>query len=85
MELAQVKEEKQEERCTMDEKSKEAECWRYDEYLEEMHELQGQLKERDKKRVLYANSMLTTRNYVRIRSWRHRKPPTAKMDIVNEQ
>ena len=43
----------QEERCTMDEKSKEAEYWRltakgvYDEYLEEMHELQGQLKERE--------------------------------------
>ena len=53
LELAQVKEEKQEERCTMDEKSKEAEYWRltakgmYDEYLEEMHELQGQLKERE--------------------------------------
>ena len=28
LELAQVKEEKQEERCTMDEKSKEAEYWR---------------------------------------------------------
>ena len=53
LELAQVKEAKQEERCTMDEKSKEAEYWRltaqgvYDEYLEEMHELQGQLKERE--------------------------------------
>ena len=37
----------------MDEKSKEAEYWRltakgvYDEYLEEMHELQGQLKDRE--------------------------------------
>ena len=55
LELAQVKEAKQEERCTMDEKSKEAEYWRltakgvYDEYLEEMHELQGQLKEREAK------------------------------------
>ena len=53
LELAQVKEAKQEERCTMDEKSKEAEYWRltakgvYAEYLEEMHELQGQLKERE--------------------------------------
>ena len=53
LELAQVKEAEQEERCTMDEKSKEAEYWRltakgvYDEYLEEMHELQGQLKERE--------------------------------------
>ena len=53
LELAQVKEAKQEERCTMDEKSKEAEYWRctakgvYDEYFEEMHELQGQLKERE--------------------------------------
>ena len=53
LELAQVREAKQEERCTMDEKSKEAECWRftakgvYDEYLEEMRELQGQLKDRE--------------------------------------
>ena len=53
LELAQVREAKQEERCTMDEKSKEAEYWRmtakgvYDEYLEEMRELQGQLKERE--------------------------------------
>ena len=53
LELAQVKEEKQEERCTMDEKSREAEYWRltakgmYDEYLEEMQELQRQLKERE--------------------------------------
>ena len=53
MELAQVREAKQEERCTMDEKSKEAEYWRlaakgvYDEYLEEMRELQGQLKDRE--------------------------------------
>ena len=53
LELAQVREAKQEEWCTMDEKSKEAECWRltakgvYDEYLEEMHELQGQLKDRE--------------------------------------
>ena len=53
LELAQVREAKQEERCTMDEKSKEAEYWRltakgvYDEYLEEMHELQGQLKDRE--------------------------------------
>ena len=44
LELAQVRETKQEERCTMDEKSKEAEYWRltakgvYDEYLE-MREL----------------------------------------------
>ena len=51
LELAQVREAKQEERCTMDEKSKEAEYWRltakgvYDEYLEEMRELQGQLKD----------------------------------------
>ena len=53
LELAQVREAKQEERCTMNEKSKEAEYWRlsakgvYDEYLEEMHELQGQLKDRE--------------------------------------
>ena len=48
LELAQVKEAKQEERCTMDEKSKEAEYWGvYDEYLEEMHELQGQRKDRE--------------------------------------
>ena len=53
LELAQVREAKQEERCTMDEKSKEAEYWRltakgvYDEYLEEMRELQGQLKDRE--------------------------------------
>ena len=53
LELAQVKEEKQEERCTIDEKSKEAEYWRltakgmYGEYLEEMQELQRQLKERE--------------------------------------
>ena len=53
LELAQVKEEKQEERCTMDEKSREAEYWRltakgmYEEYLEEMQEIQGQLKERE--------------------------------------
>ena len=53
LELAQVREAKQEERCTMEEKSKEAEYWRltakgvYDEYLEEMRELQGQLKDRE--------------------------------------
>ena len=53
LELAQVREAKQEERCTMDEKSKEAEYWKltakgvYDEYLEEMRELQGQLKDRE--------------------------------------
>ena len=53
LELAQVREAKPEERCTMDEKSKEAEYWKmtakevYDEYLEEMRELQGQLKERE--------------------------------------
>ena len=53
LELAQVREAKQEERRTMDEKSKEAEYWRltakgvYDEYLEEMRELQGQLKDRE--------------------------------------
>ena len=95
LELAQAKEAKQEERCTMDEKSKEAEYWRltakrvYDEYLEEMHELQGQLKEREatlkQERVLFVNSMLTMRNYVHSRSWRHRKPLAVKMVIVNEQ
>ena len=53
LELAQVREAKQEERCTVDENSKEAEYWRltakgvYDEYLEEMRELQGQLKDRE--------------------------------------
>ena len=53
LELAQVKEEKQEERCTMDEKSREAEYWRmtakgmYEEYLEEMQEIQRELKERE--------------------------------------
>ena len=53
LELAQVREAKQEERRTMDEKSKEAEYWRltakgvYDEYLEETRELQGQLKDRE--------------------------------------
>ena len=52
LELAQVREAKQEER-TMDEKSKEAEYWRltakgvYDEHLEEMRQLQGQLKDRE--------------------------------------
>ena len=47
LELAQVKEAKQEERCTMDEKSKEAEYWRltakgvYDEYLGDVKRRQG--------------------------------------------
>ena len=97
LELAQVREAKQEERCTMDEKSKEAEYWRltakgvYDEYLEEMRELQGQLKDREATlkqeesfvRHLFVNSMLTMRNYEHSRSWKHRKPLAVKMDIVN--
>ena len=53
MELAQIREATQEERRTMDEKSKEAEFWKstakgmYDEYLEEMSKLQEQLKNRE--------------------------------------
>ena len=53
LELAQVREATQEERGAMDEKSKEAECWKstakgmYDEYLEEMRKLQEQLKNRE--------------------------------------
>ena len=52
-ELAQVREATQEERCTMNEKSKEAEFWKstakgmHDEYLEEMRKLQEQLKDRE--------------------------------------
>ena len=53
LELAQVREATQEERCTTDEKSREAEFWKstakgvYDEYLEEMRKLQEQLKNRE--------------------------------------
>ena len=53
LELAQVREEKREERSTMDEKSKEAEFWKstakgmHDEYLEEMRKLQEQLMNRE--------------------------------------
>ena len=53
LEFAQVREATQGERCTMDEKSKEAEFWKstakgvYDEYLEEMRKLQEQLKDRE--------------------------------------
>ena len=52
-ELAQFREATQEERCTMNEKSKEAEFWKstakgmHDEYLEEMRKLQEQLKDRE--------------------------------------
>ena len=50
---AQAREATQEERCTMDEKSKEAEFWKstakgmYDEYLEEMRKLNEHLKNRE--------------------------------------
>ena len=53
LEMAQIREATQEERCTMDEKSKEAEFWRstakgmYDEYLEETHKLHEHLKNRE--------------------------------------
>ena len=53
IELAQIREATQEERCTMDEKSKEVEFWKstakgmYDEYLEEMHKLHEHLKNRE--------------------------------------
>ena len=53
LELAQVREEKREERSTMDEKSKEAEFWKstakrmHDEYLEEMRKLREQLMNRE--------------------------------------
>ena len=92
LELAQVKEAKQEERCTMDEKSKEAEYWRltakgvYDEYLEEMHELQGQLKERLKQEESFVRQLDADNEELRA----HKKLETqeassSKMDIVNEQ
>ena len=53
IELAKIREATQEERCTMDEKSKEAEFWKstdkgmYDEYLEETHKLHEHLKNRE--------------------------------------
>ena len=52
LEMAQVREATQEERRTMDEKSKEAEFWKstkgmYDEYLQEMRKLQEHLKSRE--------------------------------------
>ena len=53
LEIGQIRDATQEERCTMDEKLKEAEFWRstakgmYDEYLEEMHKLHEHLKNRE--------------------------------------
>ena len=82
----------------MDGKSKEAEYWRltakgvYDENLEEMHELQGQLKDREatlKQEESFVRQLDADneelRAYEHSRSWRHRKPLPVKMDIVNEQ
>ena len=92
IELAQIREATQEERCT---KSKEAEFWKstakgmYDEYLEEMHKLHEHLKNRErcsnKKRVSFINSMRIMRNSEHSRGWRYWRPRTRKMNIVNKE